>query len=259
LRHNDLIKVTLAADSTTIEEPVQKFHWNGKLAVFLFEVKLPERTEEMPVRFKVRVFVNGVPAGNVIFSVTVRPNSQAQSAAALHQEARAFRRPFLSYASQDRAQVLRAAQLISALRMEYFQDILSLEPGEQWQKRLFSEIDKCDLFLLFWSQHARDSKWVVNEAEYALLRSNLALAERPIEIVPVLLEGPPAILPPPSLEGLHFNDSLQYIIFAEESAAKSKLEKVQRQERILANLKKYSLPIVLAVLLSITAILLILR
>ena len=229
LKRHDLIKVSLEADGAGIAEPVQSLHWNGILISFPFEVGLPDLEENTLMRFKARVSANGVPAGTTYFNVTlgtvIRP-------VALAQQAQAYRRPFLSYASQDRAQVLRAAQVMRALKMDFFQDLLTLDPGEQWQPRLFSEIDQCDIFLLFWSTNARESRWVRNETEYALRRSRL----NSIEIVPVLLEGPPAPLPPPSLEEIHFNDALQYIIFAEESSAKARFKWRVRRQWITSNL-----------------------
>src|SRR5262249_3970091 len=108
-----------------------------------------------------------------------------------------------------------AAQVIRALKMEFFQDVLKITPGERWERRLYSEIESCDVFLLFWSSHAKASKWVVREAEYALQVSKNVLGQ-PLEIIPILLEGPPPPDPPPSLQEIHFNDPIRYVIFAEE-------------------------------------------
>jgi TIR domain len=264
LQRHDLIKVSLECGSATVYRPILSFHWNCKVVFFPFEVQLPDEKTDGPIRFKARVSINAVPAGDIIFNIKLSATAVQSLLSPMNEEVHVFRRPFLSYASEDREQVLRAAQLIKALKMECFQDILSLQPGDRWQERLFSEIDKCDLFLLFWSQHARDSEWVISEAEYALLRSKQSIAERrPIEIVPVLLQGPPAIAPPPSLSGIHFDDSLTYIIFAQESLAKINLEKNLRLnlrlDRIGAVLRKYNLLVVFVVIMLIAAILLIER
>jgi hypothetical protein len=158
------------------------------------------------------------------------------------QEARAFKRAFMSYAHEDRVEVLRAAQLLNALRMRYFQDLLSQKPGDQWEKRLLSEIDQCDVFLLFWSKHARDSDWVIKEAEYALQLSKSQSLEHQIEIVPVLLEGPPPPLPPKSLEEIHFNDPIRYVIFAEETVSKIGFEKTQSTKSEVAPQSQRPIP-----------------
>ena len=88
-----------------------------------------------------------------------------------------------------------------------------LSPGERWQKELYRHIDECDLFLLFWSQAAKDSKWVIKEAEYALARQTGDEAGEP-DIIPVPLQGPPPVLPPDSLKDIHFDDRIQYFIAA---------------------------------------------
>jgi hypothetical protein len=110
--------------------------------------------------------------------------------------------------------VLKRVQMLARLKMSFFQDVLHLEPGSRWERELYRHIDECDLFLLFWSRAARDSKWVLKEARYALSRqggNDLA----PPEIVPVVLEGPPPVEPPDDLKGLHFNDSLLYFMAAD--------------------------------------------
>jgi TIR domain-containing protein len=93
-------------------------------------------------------------------------------------------------------------------------DLLSLDPGQRWERQLYSEIDQCDLFLLFWSNEARNSKWVNLEIEYALERiKNHAspYSPRP-EIQPIIIEGPPPPPPPDSLADRHFNDPFLYLI-----------------------------------------------
>jgi hypothetical protein len=91
--------------------------------------------------------------------------------------------------------------------MSVFQDILDLGPGERWEKALYREIDRCDVFLLFWSKAAAASEWVSKEIDYALARQGYD-ADNPPAIQPVPIEGPPIAPPPPRLAELHFNDAL---------------------------------------------------
>ena len=68
-----------------------------------------------------------------------------------------------------------------------------------------------DVFFLFWSTAAKDSEWVLKEVRYAIAwHAGDDLA--PPEIVPVMIEGPPPVAPPPELKGLHFNDKFLYFI-----------------------------------------------
>lgn len=92
-----------------------------------------------------------------------------------------------------------------------FQDILNLEPGDRWEQELYRNIDECDLFLLFWSTAAKESPWVHKEVLYALERQGSDGLRSP-EIIPVIIEGPPLVPPPPELQDLHFNDKLLYLM-----------------------------------------------
>jgi hypothetical protein len=128
--------------------------------------------------------------------------------------AKRYRRAFLSYASEDRLEVFRSAQTIPALGINFFQDILSLEPGEVWQNRLRQEIADCDVFLLYWSTHAANSKWVAWEIDQALSLQEERALYKP-DIKPVIIEGPPVPPPPKTLAHLHFQSLMRYLIAAE--------------------------------------------
>jgi TIR domain len=115
----------------------------------------------------------------------------------------------VSYAAKDRKEVLKRVQMLNVLKTKFFQDLLSLDPGDRWEQKLYETIRSCDLFLLFWSQAAKDSEWVIKEAEYALKQQQQNQGHEP-DIVPVILEQ--NVLPPQSLATLHFNDRIQYLI-----------------------------------------------
>jgi TIR domain len=103
---------------------------------------------------------------------------------------------------------------------ENFMDVLSMRAGEQWERRLEEAIERCDLFVLFWSRHARASKWVIREAEYALKCSKRDPSNPRPKMHPHPLE-PPDIAgdPPESLSELHFDDPNLHAILAEERRA----------------------------------------
>lgn len=115
--------------------------------------------------------------------------------------------------------------MLRLLNIRYFQDVLDLEPFERWERRLYEEIGKCDLFLLFWSTPARDSKWVMEELHYALDHKHENAAALP-HIRPVVVEGPPVPEPPKDLKKFHFNDFMIYFIAA------TQLEKSRRRGRV---------------------------
>jgi hypothetical protein len=126
-------------------------------------------------------------------------------------EARRYRFAFVSYASQDRDEVLRRVQMLPVAGLRYFQDLLDLEPGEVWSNRLEEAIRDADVFLLFWSRRAKESEWVRKEVDFALAcKAGDDLS--PPEIRPVIIEGPPVIPPWDDLAHLHFNDRVLYFM-----------------------------------------------
>ena len=52
---------------------------------------------------------------------------------------------------------------------------------------------------------------MIKEVRYAIER-HAGHEMAPPEIVPVMIEGPPPVAPPPELKDLHFNDRFLYFI-----------------------------------------------
>ncbi|HWF76240.1 MAG TPA: TIR domain-containing protein [Caulobacteraceae bacterium] len=221
------VDIMLDAGGLGLEESIQPVIWRGRPCAAQFAVTAAADAKLGQRVLTARVLVEGVPLGRLSFTLTVAP---AEAAIAAHAElagdfARRYDRAFLSYSSLDRPEVLKTTQTLRATGIDYFQDILSIEPGEAWRERLFAEIDRCDLFLLFWSSHAAGSKWVLEEAEHALARrhgsTGTSTGASP-DIRPIILEGPPIPPPPPSLAELHFNDMLRYVVVASELEARAR-------------------------------------
>jgi hypothetical protein len=94
---------------------------------------------------------------------------------------------------------------------------------------LYSHIDTSDVFFLFWSTPAKQSKWLTKEWRYGLKRKGLDF------IKPVMIEGPPPVPPPKALARLHFNDGLLYVVRAEEPARAGSTEKNGWREKALSH------------------------
>lgn len=161
--------------------------------------------------------LDSAPLGHVKFKIAIRDPAAAGPKPATASEpepqgevAHRYRAAFISYASKDRDKILERVQMLPLVGVRYFQDVLDLEPGDRWLRRLEFGIDECDLFLLFWSSEAKCSKWVRQEVDYALKRrggDDLA----PPEIKPVVIEGPPVIEPWEELAHLHFDDRVYFM------------------------------------------------
>jgi hypothetical protein len=220
LRNGEEIAVDLEAEGCSIDEPRQTTVWKGGPVAVQFFATVP-RQRKKPVPVRIIAMRSGVPVGSVRFTVPVQAGAEKHSIELRGEEAKRFTRAFVSYASEDRVSVLGYAQALSLTGIEIFQDVLSLGPGERWEQRLYAEIDRSDLFVLFWSHAASQSKWVVAEAEYALRFANESDSQSPV-IRPFLLEGPPIPTIPDSLQSIHFNDKFRYMILGAKAAAEAR-------------------------------------
>lgn len=203
----------LSIPKLEVDEPMQQLFWNGRAEPVQFGVTVPSDSTQKTVIGTVTVSQNNIPLGHLKFKLSITP-----AAASISKEpqpvgdaARVYKKAFVSYSSKDRKEVLKRVQGLAVTGIEVFQDVLDLEPGDRWERELYRNIDECDLFLLFWSTAAKESKWVLKEALYALERQGKD-GLNPPEIIPVIIEGPPAVSPPNELQHLHFNDKLLYLI-----------------------------------------------
>ena len=203
------VEIALSANGLVVDEPVQSVVWRGEPAFCQFLATIPAGTSGQSFFPVVRVSVDGKLVGAIKFRLSSdatasRPVSEPQG-----DHAGPYKYAFVSYATKDRKEVLKRLQMLEVMKTKFFQDILSIEAGDRWKKRLYQNIDRCDLFLLFWSQAAKDSEWVIKEAEYALAHQRENPHREP-DLVPVVLEQ--NVPPPPSLSAFQFNDRIGYLI-----------------------------------------------
>jgi WD40 repeat protein len=228
------LTVELSMRGLEVVDPVQSLVWNGSTRSVEFEVHAPSDRSPGVAIGKVTVLLDSLPIGYIRFQVNVSQDP-AEAAFLDHQptgHARRYQMAFISYASEDRNKVLERVQMLKLIGLPFFQDVLSLDPGDRWRQKLYSHIDESDLFLLFWSSNARRSRWVRKECRRALSRQRagglpahtpgmtrirfrlLSLLSRavddlaPPDIRPVIIEGPPIPTPWPELREIQFDDLL---------------------------------------------------
>lgn len=212
IRRGARLTIHLAIPDFEVADPVQSLTWQGRPESVQFEVGVPAEMKRETVIGTVTASEDGVPLGHVKFKISVAGAAAASpESVPTGEAAHRYRKAFISYATQDRAEVLKRVQMLARLKIKFFQDLLDLEPGARWEQQLYRHIDESDLFLLFWSSAARQSEWVMNEVKYALSRKRDD-DTLPPEIIPVIIEGPPPVAPPPELAHLHFNDYLVYFM-----------------------------------------------
>jgi TIR domain len=217
------LEVRLEAPRLQVDQPMQEFTWRGQPEACQFLVSLPDDAAGRTYHLIVHVLRKAMPIGKIIFAL------QGAGLQAMLDErvdippadVWRYKRAFVSYSSIDREEVLKGVQYLKAAGIEIVQDVLSFEPGRPWQQQIRDQIDRCDLFFLFWSSHAASSDMVRQEAEYAMQRRRASGGHKP-QITPFILEGPPPPAPPPTLAELHFNDPIRYVIAAEAAARASR-------------------------------------
>jgi hypothetical protein len=209
LKRGAQVEIAFSANGLVVDEPVQSVVWRGEPTFCQFRATIPKGTNGDSFLPVVRVSIDGKLIGRIAFSLSSDDTASQPTSEPLGDHAGPYRYAFVSYASKDREEVLKRVQMLEVLKTKFFQDILSLEPGDRWEKKLYENIDRCDLFLLFWSQAAKDSQWVLKEAEYALAHQQKNPGSEP-DLVPVVLEQ--NVLPPPNLSAFHFNDRISYLI-----------------------------------------------
>lgn len=214
IRRGSRLTFELVIPALVVDEPTQGFVWRGQPEAAQFAVAVPEGLRAQTIVGKLRVSQDAVPIGSIKFVLKILPTERAELIPTTVPvgEATRYETAFLSYASKDRPEVLRRAQMLSAAGIRFFQDVLSLEPGDRWEKEIYRHIDTSDVLFLFWSRAAKESKWVEREWRYGLEKKGDDF------IRPVPIEGPPPVSPPPELGHLHFNDRTLYVLWAEEAA-----------------------------------------
>jgi hypothetical protein len=193
-----------------VPEPTDRMFWDGDTVNVSFAVSTPGDVKKGPRLGTAVVFAGEVPLTRITFRLLVGEQATAGPVELDSEQAR-IRNVFASYASADRAEVLRFSRAARALEVDVFVDVLSLREGQDWSRRMFDEVPARDLFCLFWSRPARESTWVEKEWR-------CALAARGLDYIhPMALADPRDVPPPPELSTRHFGDALRVLIAAEDA------------------------------------------
>jgi len=220
LKSGDLVLVELMSKQIAIKDCVQKIRWRGEAEAADFWVDIPTNISAGLLDFTARLRVEDVPVGDFKFAIGL--SQEASKPDVLRGRPRVFKKAFFfSYASEDRPEVLKRAQILQSMNIEFFHDLLSLRPGELWERALYTEIDTSDVFYLFWSNHSKNSEWVAKEITHAL-GCKCGNEDALPTIIPIPIEGPPVPAPPDNLRHLHFNDNLLYIMQSDIVARRTK-------------------------------------
>jgi tetratricopeptide (TPR) repeat protein len=189
------VKVHLSSPHLIVLSPEEAFVWRGSSEIRDFPVQAPVAPSEMSTFLNFNVSIGGISIAK--FGLDVRISSDAAKEDPIPVTIKPATTAFASYASKDRLRVMDRLAEVRRSGLDVFVDCLDLQPGEKWKPRIEEEITGRDRFLLFWSAHAKKSKWVTWEWKTALRkRGAFGIDPHPLDDA----------MPPEELKELHFGD-----------------------------------------------------
>jgi len=179
--------------------------WLGNITKATFPISVPKTIEIGTHLGEVQIFIDGIMKLRIHFTLEIgEANTELINSTQTIQEIKKY---FASYSSKDRVEVMKRIQgFVIRSGADVFMDCLSMNPGEKWAPKIYEEILKSDMLLLFWSLAAKQSGEVRKEWTFALSNRGLDF------IQPFPLEDPKRAEPPKELGSLHFNDKYLMIL-----------------------------------------------
>ena len=167
--------------------------------VLPFRLRAAAAPLEQAANGRITFTADGVIIADLPLSIFVTGNPDSSAAPVTSADADPYDSIFCSYSHRDTAIVERVERAYQALGLDTLRDVTTLRSGEHWNTRLLELIAGADIFQLFWSTSAAESKYVRQEWEYAL-----SLQRGGAFIRPVYWEQP---MPkaPAELSALHFH------------------------------------------------------
>lgn len=197
------MEVRLSGEHLTIANPVRVLVWQGQPVEAAFDVVVSSAVAAERVVLGFEVAVNGIPIAHPRLEVDVGGSARRLmgriagfGGRGRSADVAAPTSAFASYSSKDRLRVLDGVGALEAVGVDVFTDCLDLGAGERFKTRITRELIERDLYVLFWSQNARESEWVTWELDTVLDRRG----ELPVRVHPL----EPDVDPPTRLSHLHF-------------------------------------------------------
>jgi hypothetical protein len=192
------LAVSVSIPSFHVDPPLDVVVWDGTRANTSFTVCALPAALAGPHIGCATVSSGDVPVAVVHFELVVA-DRETESRRGLDDDAIRIRSIFASYASADRVEVLQWARGAEVAGVHVFLDVLSLRESTDWETALVRHVPAKDLFCLFWSAPASESRWVDMEWR-------CALAARGLDYIhPVALADPRIVPPPDALRSKHFS------------------------------------------------------
>ena len=196
------LAVSLEIDGVSMQPGTKTILWRGRTGNATFVATPPRECAPGDHKGTASIRVDGVEIARLDFTLSVGSGRSLRRRK--HQSVVRHRTAFASYAHEDRTEVMKRVQGIckAVPTLTVFVDVVTLRSGQYWEEEIRTRIPRSDVFYLFWSRHARASKWV--DAEW-----RMAYAAKGLDFIdPVPLEPATMAPPPDELAARHFDDPL---------------------------------------------------
>jgi hypothetical protein len=176
----------------------QEIAWYRDIKEVNFKLNADSKMVGNVLKGAIDIYKDSVLIGQIPLSIEVSQEEKPTEIAKVRTNL--FDSVFVSYSHDDTFIVDHFKEAYKSLGIEVKIDKDILRAGDKWNEKLIDSIDESDVFQLYWSTKAKDSKYVTEEWEHALKISDKK-EERFIR--PCYWEDP-LPTPPEELSNIHF-------------------------------------------------------
>ncbi len=139
--------------------------WQGSFTKCSFNYFILEDIKATELSCHVLLFVNNTPIGEMRFLTNIVDSPRNLNTQIISHK---YKKVFISYAHKDQEKVKSFHEGLELYGIEHFYDRSSLKAGDVFPKIIQDYINSADLFVLFWSENASKSEYVLKERTHAL-------------------------------------------------------------------------------------------
>jgi hypothetical protein len=170
VRRGSRLTINVDGDGLGVRQAEQTVKWAGTYCFCEFWLDAPEGNIGWTYTPEIRVFLGAQYLGSIVFRMPCVSGELSARSQLMGDDARGPEPIFFSYARKDFRVVKTIADSWLALGLEFFHDNYNLLPGDNFIEVIDTKIDRSRTFYLFWTHHAKESRWVKREYDRAVKR-----------------------------------------------------------------------------------------
>jgi hypothetical protein len=206
LKKGDTVDVLLSIYGETLLMSERKsLVWKGHFTKYSFDYFIPNDIDVDQLSCVALLTINDVPVGEMRFITSIVESPRKLNSEIITHK---YKKVFISYAHKDESKVKSFHEGLKLANIEHFFDRAYLKAGDVFPQVIQEYINSADLFVLFWSQNAAESDYVLKERTLALGRAFPQVKpqeDAKLSIYPMSIE-PRADLPTDMKDNYHFGN-----------------------------------------------------